>query len=340
LFFDKLNSFEKNSFLKIIDDIIISNPRNIKGFDKIFSDKNRDLKSIDSINIAKVFQLLQEDFTTYLASEFISTTSQLDILVDIISRDGNCIMSQDWFSRLYEREIKNIRGKVKELQKSFEGERSAVKDERKRDYSIYKACLSTAYINDDKVNLERKITNDEQSILLTLANQLELSQEEIKLINYSIVPIQKQSIDEVINDLKKSGVIFYSKKLNTVYVADEIVRILRKLRGKEVADKFFRRVLRLLRDPQINLVCRKHNIDWRLPYDEKVKEIINEGISFRGVLVNDMHKEGTNVTMDLQQKTGQIVKLLFYKHYSFYQKLPEYNTQEPSAFFYDYTRLL
>ncbi len=47
-----------------------------------------------------------------------------------------------------------------------------------------------------------------------------------------------------------------------------------------------------------------------------------------------------NMEVDLQQKTGQIVKLLFYKHYSFYQKLPEYNTQEPSAFFYDYTRLL
>ena len=81
------------------------------------------------------------------------------------------------------------------------------------------------------------MTDDEQSILNTLAMQLGLSQEEVKLIKYQILPVKKQAIDDVINELKTLGVIFFSKKNNTIYLADEMVRLLRLLRGKEVADK-------------------------------------------------------------------------------------------------------
>jgi hypothetical protein len=81
-----------------------------------------------------------------------------------------------------------------------------------------------------------------------------------------------------------------------VYVADEIVRILRKVREKKVANKFFRRVLRLLRDSQINLICKKYNISRKLPVKDKINLIINEGVSFINVLANDIFKEGTKVT--------------------------------------------
>ena len=100
----------------------------------------------------------------------------------------------------------------------------------------------------------------------------------------------------VINELKSIGVIFFSKKTGTIYIADEIVRILRKVRGKEVADKYLRRILRLLREPQINLICKNHGIDWRLPLDQKNKEIIKKGISVSSLLMDDIHKEGTKVT--------------------------------------------
>ncbi len=293
---DNLNSFEKNSFLKIIDSIVSSQPRNIKQIDKILTDTSRDLKNIDNINITKVFNLVEAEFAECITDEFVKTTSQLDILIDIISRDGNCIMKQDWFSRLYEKEIKNLKAKIKNFEKELKDEKSEMTEQRKRDYNIYLTCLKTAYTNDDANNLERKITSDEQAILITLSQQLGLSQEEIKLINYLIVPIQHYDIDTVINELKSIGVIFYSKKTSTIYVADEMVRLLRRLRGKEIADKFFRRVLRLIREPQINLICRQHSIDSKLPLEQKINEIIFEGLSFSSVLMNDVHKNGTNLT--------------------------------------------
>ena len=292
---DGLNSFEKNSFLKIIDSIIANKPKNAREIDKILSDKSKELKEQDNINVANIFVLVEDEFAEHVRTEFVSTTSQLDILIDIIIKDGNCIMRQDWFARLYETQIKNIDKKQAAFQKSFESENSEIDEQRKRDYKTYRACLRTAYYNDLEANQDPKVTAEEQSILLTLSQHLELSQEEIKLINHMIIPVKKLDIDTVINFLKNIGVIFYSKKNSTVYIADEFIRVLRKVRGKEVADKFFRRVLRLLREPQINLVCKKHNIDWRLPFDNKIKEIIKEGISFSGVLINDIHKEGTKV---------------------------------------------
>lgn len=293
---DKLGSIEKNSFIKIIDQIISKNPKNAKQIDQILRSTDKGLKSVDSENIATIFSLVSEEFTEYIQCEFQEITSQLDILIDIIIRDGNCIMKQDWFSRLYEKEIKNLKSKIKGLNADFENDKSDLSESRKRDYKIYKACLHTAYHNDIENNRDAKITSDELSIILTLSKQLSLSQEEIKLINYSIVPIDKLDVKEVIKSLKNIGVIFFSNKENNIYVADEMVRVLRKVRQKEVAEKFYRRTLNLLRPPIINQIAKEHNIDRKLSHSEKIEGIIKEGVSFTTLLLTEIYKPGITLT--------------------------------------------
>lgn len=293
---DKLGSIEKNSFIKIIDNIISKNPKNIKEIEKILISADKGLKSVDNQNISNIFDLTSNDFSKYIESEFQDVTSQLDILIDIIIRDGNCIMKQDWFSRLYENEIKNLKAKIKALNTELLSEKSEVSESRKRDYRIYKSCLLTAYHNDEINNRESKITSDELSIILTLSKELSLSQEEIKLINYSILPIKKSDIQDAINSLKNIGVIFYSKKDSTIYVADEMVRLLRKTRKKEVAEKFNRRTLKLLREPIINQIAKNHNIDRKLNYSQKIEKIIKEGVSFTNLLTSEIYKNGTTLT--------------------------------------------
>jgi hypothetical protein len=302
---DNLNSFEKNSFLKIIDGILSENPKNEKLIDKILLESDRNLKNMDNINIVKVFHLVKEEFTEFIKGEFVKTSSQFDILIDIITRDGNCIMKENWLAKLYDSKISNLKSKISDFENQILSESSELPEKRQRDYKIYRSCVRTAYQNDDLNNQERKITSDELSILITLSNQLGLSQEETKLINYSIVPIQKHDIELVISDLKSIGVIFFSKKHRTIYVADEMVLLLRRLRGKEVADKFFRRVLRLMREPLINQICREHSINWKLPYEIKIQNIISEGISFSEILKEDIHKSNTTLT-----EKKRIVKVL------------------------------
>jgi hypothetical protein len=294
---DNVNSLEKNSFIKIVDTIKSSNPKNSKEIDKVLSDSSTELKNADSINIVNVFELTKTEFAETVRAEFVNTTSQLDILIDIIIKDGNCILKQNWLAKLYEKELETIKKRTQQLKKQLESEKSDIEEIRRRDYDIYKACVQTAYTNDLNCNRDSKITDDELSILITLAKKLELSQEEIKLINYLIIPPAKMDIESVITSLKNIGVIFYSKKSNLVYVADEVVKVLRKIREKEVADKYYRRVLKTFKEPQINLICRKHNIDTKeIDYEGKIKRIIKEGISFSSLLKNAMHKEGTTLT--------------------------------------------
>jgi hypothetical protein len=293
---DRLGSIEKNSFIKIIDNIISKEPKNFKAIDKILSSSDKGLKSVDNQNISEIFSLTSDEFQHHVKCEFLEITSQLDIIIDIIIRDGNCIMKQDWFSRLYETGIKQLKSRIKVLNADFENDKSELSSARKRDYRIYKSCLHTAYTNDEENNREAKVTSDELSIIITLSKQLGLSQEEVKLINYSILPIKKIDIQDVIKSLKNIGVIFYSNKENTIYVADEMVRMLRRVREKEVAEKFYRRTLKLLREPIINQIAREHNIDRKLASAQKVEEIIKEGVSFTSLLLTDIYKPGSNLT--------------------------------------------
>ena len=294
---ENLNSLEKNSFLKIIDNIKSGNPKNNKEIDKILSDISYDLKNADSINISKVFNLVADEFAETVISEFVNTTSQLDIFIDILIKDGNNVLRVDWLNVLYEKELKKIKIKTQFLNNQLVAEKSDIDELRKRDYKIYKSCVETAYTNDIDNNRDSRITNDELSILLRLSQELDLSQEEIKHINYLIIPPKKNQIDNMISMLKNIGIVFYTRKNNLIYVADEVVKVLRKIRKKQIADKYYRRVLKTLKEPHINFICRKHNIDVReLDYESKIKEIIKEGISFSNLLINELHKEGTTLT--------------------------------------------
>jgi len=85
---DKLGSIEKNSFIKIIDNIISKSPKNAKEIDKILSSSDKGLKSVDNQNISNIFTLTASEFQEHVKCEFQEITSQLDILIDIIIRDG------------------------------------------------------------------------------------------------------------------------------------------------------------------------------------------------------------------------------------------------------------
>ena len=292
----ELNSFEKNQFLKVITGIIETPPRRTDEIEKILIDSDKDLKKVDNLNIVNVFHLIEDEFAEDIKAKFSKIDSQLDILIDILIRDGNCIISRDWFNKLYDEEIKSLKLKILEFQAETESERPSIDFSRIRDYKIYRNCVKTAYTNDQERNQDSKITWEEQTILLTISETLELSQEEIKLLNYSVLSIEKQDIEQVINNLKNLGILFYSKNSLKVYIPDEIVRVLRKIRGKEVANKFLRRVLNQLKEPQLNCLCRKHNIDWKKPINEKIHLIIKAGINFRSILIDGIFKENTKLS--------------------------------------------
>lgn len=293
---ERLNSLEKGQFLKIINNLSAAERDNPQ-LEAILSRADSNLKNADAVQVTQAFNALANRYVDYVMEDYSKVSSQLDILLNIVTRDGNCIMRLDWFAKLYEEEIKKQKKAIEAFKEDVNADKPSMDIGRVRDYKVFAACLRTAYFNDSNSNFSPKITSDEQSILDSLAKALELSLDERTMIKYSVLGIKRNTnIDDVVSELKEKGLIFLSKKNNVIYVADEIVSLARKIRGREIADKYFRRVLLQFKEPQINMICRKHGIDSKLPYNEKIEQIISAGVSFSDVLKEDIHKADVKIS--------------------------------------------
>lgn len=164
---ERLNSFEKGQFVKVINNLSSEEKNNPK-LDVILSQADSNLKNADAILVAQAFDVLSERYVAFVLEDYSRITSQLDILLNIITRDGNCIMRLDWFAKLYEEEIKKQKKSIDAFRADVTADKPSMDAVRVRDYKVFAACLKKAYFNDAESNLSPKITADEQSILDTL----------------------------------------------------------------------------------------------------------------------------------------------------------------------------
>lgn len=291
---DNTNFQEKGPFYKILTTLIEKSKK--EEIEQIMNSLGGQFKDAENETISQLYQHIQPEYKQFLESELGSSISQLDILIDILIRDGNSILKDSWFEQLYIKQINKLKESSLEFISLLETETKDLDSERRRDYNLYRDCVLTAYNNDSKNNLDKKVTIDEYSILKTLSKGLDLSNEEIRLIHYSIIQLQVLEKEQLIKMLRDLGIIIFSKKTSCIYVPDEVVESLRLLRGKSIADKYFRRILGQFKDPIINLICKRHSISSKLDREQKIRSIIGQGISLSSILTNDIHKEQINLT--------------------------------------------
>lgn len=287
---DIVNQMEKSSFLRILDGFCLDLRKENPKIDKILAEGAGEIKKVDDTNIVNLFNLLSDKYYEQLEERIKFSDYHLDILVDILIRDGNSIMSREWFSSLYNDQLSKLRTNIKTFSSQLTQEKSDIPPERKRDYLTYQACVKTGYENDLLRNRDQRLSWEEKSILHTLARSLELSNEEIRWITYSVISPTKFKIDDIITELKESGIIFYNRKNSTVYMPDEIVWLLRRIMGIEIPNKFLRRILRNLSDPEINMVARKHNIQKGLNRNSKIQAILAQGVNVSDLLFIEIFK--------------------------------------------------
>jgi len=287
---DLVNQIEKSSFLKILDGFCIELRKTTPQIDEILSECEGQLKNVDNQNIVNLFNLLKDKYATHLSNKIKFSDYQLDILIDILARDGNSMMSREWFLRLYNNEISKLQSDLKTFSSQLGSDKSDLDSHRERDYLVYQSCIRTAYENDLQINRDKNLSWEEKTILYTLSKSLELSNEEVRWITYTVIPLKKFKIDEIITELKEAGIIFFNRRTNTIFVPDEIVWLLRDLLGFEIPNKYLRRVLRHLSDAEINLIARKHNIDRKLKRNEKIQETLNQGLNVTNLLTNEIFK--------------------------------------------------
>ena len=315
----KVNQIEKISFLKILDGLCVECRKMSPKVNDILLQGENQLKNVDNENVVNLFNLLKDKYIVELNNRLDYSDCQLDLVVEVIIRDGNTIMSREWFSKLYSNEISKLRSKTKTFSAELQKEKSNLDPYRKRDYLIYQSCLERAYKNDIERGREVNLSWEEKTILHTLSKSLELSIEEVREIHYTVVPLEKHSIEDLLSELKDSGLIFFSRKTQTIYVPEEIVWLLREILGIEIPNKYLRRILRHLKNSEINQVSNKHNIDRKLKRNEKIQEILKQGIDTTNLLSKDIFKDNatkadkakrihTLITKELElelQKTGR-----------------------------------
>ena len=291
-----INQIEKSAFLKILDGFCSDLRKSKPKIDKILSKGDGQLKNVDDANIVQLFELLSPRYKKHLQEKIKFSDCQLDILVDILIRDGNSMMSREWFLNLYNKEHAKLESNIKNFKKLLENGGEDLEHQRKRDYQIYKNCVQTAYENDLIRNQEKKLSWEEKSILQTLEKNLELSNEEVRWISHIVIPLEKFKVDDLLNELKESGIIFFNRKTNTLYVPDEFIWLLREIAGIELPNKFLRRILKNLSDPEINLITKKHNINRKWSRKKKIQEILNQGINATNLLTEIIFRPGTSKT--------------------------------------------
>ena len=287
----KVNQIEKISFLKILDGFCTESRKITPQVDQILSQGANQLKNVDDANIVKLFNLLNEKYSAHLKKKIKFSNYQLDIIIEIFVRDGNQMMSREWFYKLYNQAVANLKSHITTISSQIDKEKCELSSQRKRDYFVYQNCVKTAYENDFTVNRDQHLSWEEKTILHTLSRSLELSNEEKRTITYSVVPLEKHNVDDIISELKDAGMIFFNRKSNTLFIPDEIIWLLRGILEVEIPNKYLRRILRHFKDPEINLIARKHNIDRKLKRNEKIKEIIAQGLSVTNLLTCDIFKE-------------------------------------------------
>ena len=291
-----INQIEKSAFLKILDGFCSDLRKSKPKIDKILSKGDGQLKNVDDENIVQLFELLSPQYKKHLQEKIKFSDCQLDSLVDILIRDGNSMMSREWFLNLYNKEYAKLESNIKNFKKLLENGGGDLEHQRKRDYQIYKNCVQTAYENDLIRNQEKKLSWEEKSILQTLEKNLELSNEEVRWISHIVIPLEKFKVDDLLNELKESGIIFFNRKTNTLYVPDEFIWLLREIAGIELPNKFLRRILKNLSDPEINLITKKHNINRKWNRKKKIQEILNQGINTTNLLTEIIFRPGTSKT--------------------------------------------
>lgn len=235
--------------------------------------------------------MFKDKYASYIEKRIKFSDYQLDIIIEIFVRDGNQIMSREWFDKLYNQAVADLKSNIKIILSQIDKENGDLSQQRKRDYIIYRNCVKTAYENDLIRNREQHLSWEEKTILNTLSKSFELSNEEERSITYSVLPLEKHNVDDLISELKDSGIIFYNRKSNTLFAPDEIIWLLRELLEIEIPNKYLRRILRHLNDPEINLIARKHNIDRKLSRNGKIKEIIKQGLNTSNLLTSDIFSE-------------------------------------------------
>jgi hypothetical protein len=292
-----VNQVEKSKFINFLDRICSEAITHDKELAKRVNNLDGQIKNASSGEITQLFSLVLSYFEKAVKEQLAMNGAQATLLVNILSRDGNSIARESWIETLYSKEWKLISSRAQELQQIIQLAKfdDDVFDQARR-LDIYYSCLKEAYLNDERINREAKISDDERGILNLLAKKLDITSDDKAAIEHLVDAIPKSGVQDSLNVLREIGLLFISRKNQVVYVADEIVSMLNKIQGKELADKHLLRILRTFSDAELSNILKNHGKRIRgVERKEKIDVILHMGLLASQILQVDLFNLDTNI---------------------------------------------
>ncbi|MCC2605747.1 hypothetical protein [Planctobacterium marinum] len=284
-----INQVEKSKFINSIDKLCGDAVAEDKALAKRVAAIDGQIKNASSSEITQLFNVVSPYFEVSIRENLAMLGAQATLLINILSRDGNCISRISWIESLYAKEWKLIDSRAKELLKFIKESTDEESFSEKNSLEIYLACLTEAYQNDNRINREAKITDDERGILNILADKLHIPADDQAALEHTVDSIPKNNVSDALNALREIGLVFISRKQQMVYIPDEVVAILNRIQGKELAEKHLLRILRTFTDAELSTILKNHNRRIRgVERAEKINSIIHMGLKVSDILLSVM----------------------------------------------------
>jgi hypothetical protein len=305
-----VNQVERSKFINVLDRVCTDAMAQDKELAKrVRNLEDGQIKNASSAEIVQLFKLVLPHLEKAIREQLAMLGAQASLLTNIISRDGNSIARMTWIEALYTKEWNSIEKLSKEIKVLLSQESSnADTFSEKQRLDIYFACLKEAYLNDEKHNREAKITEDERGILNILANKLDITAEHRTGIEHLVNKIPQSGVTDCLNTMREIGLLFIRRKDHIVFVADEIVALLNRLQGKELADKHLLRVFRTLSDAELNNILKAHDKRIRgVERKEKIKTIMDMGLQTSKMLQEDLCGQDSGVN-ERKERLKQLIE--------------------------------
>lgn len=305
-----VNQVEKSKFINFLDRICSDAITHDKDLAKRVSKLDGQIKNASSSEITQLFSVVLPYFERTVREQLAMNGAQATLLVNILSRDGNSVARESWIETLYIKEWESINLRSKHLKQEIDGAKIDDAFGVPSRLELYYSCLREAYKNDERNNREAKITDDERGILNLLAKKLDITSDDKAAIEHLVDAIPKSGVQDCLNTLRDIGLLFVSRKNQIVYAADEVVAMLNKLQGKEIADKHLLRILRTFGDPELSNILKNHNRRIRgIERKEKIHEILQMGLPASQILQSDLYNAESNINEKKERLKQLIIDL-------------------------------
>ena len=301
------NQIEKTKFMSQLDKLCSSAIANDQELERSIANIHGQIKNASNGEIKELFSLLYKNFKTSIQEQVALSGIQISLLIKVLARDGSAVARTSWVESLYNAEWDSLKKLSIEIKKTIsECNEDSAELTKCKALSIYHDCLKEAFFNDECINREAKITNDERSILNVLSKRLAITQNEASAIEYLIDSNLKKDAVAALSTLRDMGVICIKKRTSEVLIADEIVKMLNEILGKELADKHFLRILRNFSDAELSNILKQYGKKTRgIDRATKIKTILDSNFSIRNLLSNDLFSES-----DSQNQRKERLKIL------------------------------